>query len=315
MTHAHSIILHHYAASPFAEKVRLALRIKNLGWSSVDAPVIMPKPDLTALTGGYRRVPVMQIGADIYCDTRMILDEIDRRYPLHPLNLSGHEGLSQMVSAWTDRVWFPVSVAVIFAAIGDKVPEAFLRDREAMTGRPMDVQAMQATAPMMREQWIAHAGWLNNRLEAAKIAGAGGFLMGSRPGFADVHAAYNVWWVNATVPDFAADVFEAMPLVHSWFQRLQEFEGQQPQTLSSEDAIAVAHDVAPRLVSASVGFEPRGIRPGDRVAIAPDDYARDWIEGDLVHADTRRVVIKRFDARAETINVHFPRAGYLIRTL
>jgi len=42
MADARSLILHHYEASPFSEKIRLALALKNLKWSSVDIPVIMP---------------------------------------------------------------------------------------------------------------------------------------------------------------------------------------------------------------------------------------------------------------------------------
>ena len=59
------IILHHYEISPYSEKVRLGLGLKGLAWGSVEIPVIMPKPDLTALTGGYRKTPVLQIGTDI----------------------------------------------------------------------------------------------------------------------------------------------------------------------------------------------------------------------------------------------------------
>ena len=66
------IILHHYEASPFSEKVRAVLGYKQLEWQSVLIPRIMPKPDLVALTGGYRKTPVMQIGRDIYADTHLI---------------------------------------------------------------------------------------------------------------------------------------------------------------------------------------------------------------------------------------------------
>src|SRR6266851_3672405 len=71
------IILHHYDTSPYAEKIRVAFGIKGLAWSSVEIPRIMPKPDLMPLTGGYRKTPVLQIGADVYCDTQRILREID----------------------------------------------------------------------------------------------------------------------------------------------------------------------------------------------------------------------------------------------
>jgi len=75
------IILHHYEISPYSEKVRLGLGLKGLAWGSVEIPVIMPKPDLTALTGGYRKTPVLQIGADIYCDSQLIMRELEAAAP------------------------------------------------------------------------------------------------------------------------------------------------------------------------------------------------------------------------------------------
>jgi hypothetical protein len=46
--------------SPFSEKVRLVLGYKQLAWKSVIVPAIMPKPDVVALTGGYRKTPFLQ---------------------------------------------------------------------------------------------------------------------------------------------------------------------------------------------------------------------------------------------------------------
>jgi glutathione S-transferase len=65
-------ILHHFDWSPYAEKVRVLLGIKRLAWRSVQIPMVMPKPELTALTGWYRKTPVLQVGADVYCDTSCI---------------------------------------------------------------------------------------------------------------------------------------------------------------------------------------------------------------------------------------------------
>src|ERR1700742_3341774 len=79
------LILHHYPNSPFAEKVRVGLGLKQLAWKSVIIPNMMPKPDLMPLTGGYRKTPVLQVGADIYCDTQLIMLEIERRCPKPPL--------------------------------------------------------------------------------------------------------------------------------------------------------------------------------------------------------------------------------------
>ena len=81
----HELILHHYDRSPFSEKVRLIFGLKRLEWRSVVQPMVLPKPALTPLTGGLRRIPVLQIGADVYCDTNLIAAELDRRFPDPPL--------------------------------------------------------------------------------------------------------------------------------------------------------------------------------------------------------------------------------------
>ena len=89
------LILHHYAISVFSERVRLALGLKRLSWRSVSIPHMMPKPDLMPLTGGYRRTPVLQIGADIYCDTLLILRKIEALYPEPTLYPGGIRGDAQ----------------------------------------------------------------------------------------------------------------------------------------------------------------------------------------------------------------------------
>ena len=93
------IILHHYAVSPYAEKVRIGLGLKQATWKSVDIPNVMPKPDLMPLTGGYRKTPVMQIGADIYCDTQLIMLELDRRLPSPPFLPKGREGEARAITS------------------------------------------------------------------------------------------------------------------------------------------------------------------------------------------------------------------------
>lgn len=314
MADARSIILHQFDTSPFSEKIRLALRLKNLAWASVDIPVILPKPDLMPLTGGYRRTPVMQIGADIYCDTAMILMELERRYPMAPLNLPGHEGLHKMVAHWTDRIWFQVSVGVIFGAIGDQVPDEFKADREKMSGRPFDTDAMKAAAPMLRDQWRAHLMQLEERLEGGRGAGSGLWMISTKPGLVDIHAHMNLWFVGRNVPDFLASCLDDAPLVKDWYERLSKSDGQSPEKLTSERALDIARDAGPRLKAATVDeAEPQGLMLGERVAVAPDDYGRDWVEGDLVHADDQCVILQRVDPRVESLHVHFPRAGYLVR--
>lgn len=313
MADAKSIILHEYPASPYSEKVRLALRLKNLSWSRVEISQIMPRPDLIPMTGGYRRTPVMQIGADIFCDTAIILREIEARFPIPELKLPGHEGLSQMVAGWTDGRWFQSSVAVVFGALGDSVPATFIKDREALSGRKFDIAAMTHAAPMMRDQWRARLMLLEERLAGGRGAGSGNYLIGNKPGLVDVHAYMNVWWIKETVPEFAEKCFETAPLVRAWYQRLNEVEGQMPTTITAKEALAIGKAAAPRLVAATTRNEPQEFAPGDPVSVAPDDYGQVWVDGELIHADSQRIILSRFSKEAETVHIHFPRAGFLVR--
>jgi glutathione S-transferase len=179
------ILLHQYDSSPFSEKVRVCLGIKGVAWGAVDQPVIMPKPALLPLTGGYRRIPVMQIGADIYCDSQLIVRELERRFPEPTLFPGGGAGLAQASAQWTDRGFFQAAVAVIFGGLGDKVPDAFIRDREALSGRPFDPSAMKAVVPQMTQQLRAHVGLISQQLQDGRA-----FLSGDQPGLVDANAYY-----------------------------------------------------------------------------------------------------------------------------
>ena len=79
------LILHHYPQSPVAHKVRMALGIAGASWQSVEIPRLPPKPLLVPLTAGYRRTPVLQIGADIYCDSQNIAHAIEQSDAPHRL--------------------------------------------------------------------------------------------------------------------------------------------------------------------------------------------------------------------------------------
>ena len=56
---------------------------------------ILPKPDLTALTGGYRQIPVAQVGAEIYCSSEMVMDLPEARIPSPSLTPSSGPGLGR----------------------------------------------------------------------------------------------------------------------------------------------------------------------------------------------------------------------------
>jgi glutathione S-transferase len=296
------IILHHYDTSPFSEKVRLMLGIKALSWRSVIQPVIMPKPDLVPLTGGYRRIPVMQIGADIYCDSQVILAEIERRHPTPPVV----RGADWAVNLWADRLWFQATVVVIFAEMGDAVPREFIADREKLSGRPFDTGAMKAAAPLMRQQWRAYAAWLENGLSQDD------FLGGATPSLADVAAWMNVWWLSGASPKIADELMAGLDRTRAWRDRVRAIGHGQRSDMTPAEAVKVAAASEPTSDVACDPGDPSGVKKGDRVAVQADDYGRDPVEGVLVGLSRDRITLAREVGEIDVSHVHFPRAGYVL---
>jgi glutathione S-transferase len=296
---ADEIILHHYDTSPFSEKVRVFLGMKRLAWRSVIQPNIMPKPELVALTGGYRRAPVMQIGADVFCDSQMALAEIERRHPGHV------RGGDWALNLWADRLFFQPSVAVIFGEIGDKVPKEFVADREKLSGRPFDTAAMKAAGPPMRAQWRAYATWLDAQLTD------GPFVHGAEPSLADAAAYMNIWFTRGAVPAIAEKLMEGLSRIGPWAARVAALGHGARTEMSRDEALAIARDATPGGFTRHDPNDPLGVAPGEGIVAMADDYGRDPIAGTLVAANAERLVLARDGGELGPLHVHFPRAGYM----
>ncbi|HEX4197073.1 MAG TPA: glutathione S-transferase family protein [Caulobacteraceae bacterium] len=296
------LILHHYDASPFSEKVRLLFGLRGLAWRSVIQPTIMPKPELTPLTGGYRRIPVLQAGADVYCDTQVILGEIERRVP----GAGDASGPGFAVNFWADRLFFQASVPVIFGEIGDQVPKAFIEDRARLSGRMFDVAAMRAAALPMKAQFRAQAAWIDQALAGSD------FLAGRTAGLADLAAYMNIWFVGGAVPRTAETLLAGLDRLQAWRARIAAIGHGRRSEMTPAEALAVAEAAEPAPCADHDGADPSGLAPGAAVKVMADDYGRDPIAGTLVAANAGRVVIAREDSALGRLRVHFPRAGYFV---
>lgn len=297
------IILHQYDSSPFTEKVRICLGIKGLAWQAVDQPVIMPKPELTPLTGGYRRIPVMQIGADVYCDSALIVRELDRRYPTPSLFPAGNKGQANAVEIWADKALFQSAVMAIFGTLGDGVDPAFIKDREALSGQPFNVAAMKALAPFALTQIKAHAALL-----AEYLADGRSFLEGEAPGLADAAAYYNFWFIRSFCPGIA-DRFDDISGFDAWYARVGAIGHGDRSNMIPADALSEAKAGEP---------EPLDILPSDEslrgrtVALSATDYGRDPIVGIFAGSTHSSLSVLREDPELGAIAVHMPRLGYSV---
>jgi glutathione S-transferase len=299
------ILLHHYDSSPFSEKIRLALGYKRLAWRSVIQPNMMPKPHLVPLTGGYRRIPVLQIGADVYCDSQLIARVIERLRPEPTLFPGGSEGLCHAAGFWADRLLFLAAVPVVFGAIGPAVPREFIEDRSRLMGGRMDFAAVMKMGPAATAQLRAHASFLELQLSDGRP-----FLQGEAPSLADFSAYHPIWFLRNIPP--VAKTLEDFARLCAWADRIAAIGHGRREECSPEEALRVAREAQPEPCGGVAAREPQGLSEGCRVRVTPDDYGFDPVEGVLLRADAREIALSREAPEVGLVAVHFPRAGFHI---
>ena len=298
-----SVILHHFDQSPFSEKIRIILGLKQIAWRSVRISRIMPRPDLMPLTGGYRRTPVLQIGADIYCDTQIIIRELEARFPAPTLFPPGNAGLPWALGMWADRALFQNTVNLVFGTLADKVPQDFREDRERLRGAKFDVAAMTAALPQMRDQFRAHTSWIEAQLGDGKD-----WLLGA-VSLADIHAYMNIWYVRTNLA-FADQLLAEFPRTQAWEKRVRSIGHGDFTEMTTGEALALATKARPQSPQFADPADPNGRKPGDQVAVAPDDYGKIEVRGTIVSLSAQHIAIRRHDDKAGETVVHFPRAGF-----
>ena len=296
------IILHHYPTSTFSERVRLAFGLKGLTWRSVTIPGAMPKPDLLPLTGGYRRTPVMQIGADIYCDTLLILRKIEALHSEPTLYPNGSEGIATALTWWADTALFWPALGLVGDAVGHTIPVDFLAERKAF-GFPL---APEDVAPVLHrhlQQGAAHFGLL-----ASMLADGRRFLLGERPSLFDFAAHGPLWLVKNQGGPSAEAKLPLQPL-DEWYGNVEAIGHGNPVEMSAAEALDVAFAADPA-VGTSTDADPSSLRVGADVVVTPDDTGRDPVCGRLIAADAQEIVIRVTHPRVGNVNIHFPRAGF-----
>ncbi|MDM0023729.1 glutathione S-transferase family protein [Variovorax saccharolyticus] len=307
------LILHHYATSPFSEKLRLILGYKKLAWKSVIIPQIAPKPELVALTGGYRRTPVLQIGADIYCDTALICDVLEHLAPLPSIYPEPGKGLSRLVAQWADSTLFwaamaynfsPKGAADMFGKAPPELAKAFADDRRAMSGNMVRLRPADAAAA-----YKSYLRRLSDMLDDTD------YLLGAFPTVADFACYHPLWFTRKRTPSMAG-ILQLTPAVGDWMDRMAAIGHGTMEVFDAARAIEVAAAATPHtLLSDSTFQDEHDIALGSRVSIAAESFGPETTEGELVAATRTHYTLRRSDPRAGTVHVHFPRIGYVLRAL
>lgn len=302
-------ILHHYDFSPFAEKIRLALGIKGLRWHSVIAPSVLPKPDLVALTGGYRHIPVLQYGADVYCDTRTIVRELDRRHPEPAIDDPAQRALATTIEAWAERDLFWPIARFVSGTNAETVDPQLHVDRASLRGKP--------TPSIARLKTVARRELSRIRpllpVVDGMLAGGSPWLLGDRPGKADL-AVYHCLWFLSAMPIDCSGELAPYPAIRDWMDRVAAIGHGAQVDMPAARSLEIAAAATPEDPGDSIDDDSLPAL-GSHVAIRPDDYTTTAVAGTLVHITLDDVALRRADATLGEVVVHVPRIGYALKEL
>lgn len=310
MDAVNDLVLHHYRNSPFSEKVRAILGYKKLAWKSVLVPAVLPKPDVVALTGGYRKTPILQIGADIYCDTALICDILEHRQATPTLYPPHLKGLARALAQWADTTLFWTAMAYNFAPAGAQQVFAG-QPPEAAKVLAEDRAKMRVAVPRLPAADAA-AAYKSYLRRLANMLDEHPFLLGDAPCIADF-AAYHPLWFTRSVTPALAGIFDATPGVVDWMNRMAALGHGSEQRFDAAQAIALAAAATPVPLKDEPFQDEHGIPLGTQVAVSGDAFGPEPTVGELIAATRMHYSLRRTDPRAGTVHVHLPRIGYVLK--
>ncbi len=299
------IILHHYYPSPYAGKIRKLLGIKGLAWHSVIIPQIMPKPDLTALTGGYRMTPVLQLGANIHCDSHHIAARLERLAPTPALYPVSHRATIAALEQWGNSLFLPSIVILI--GVGGYIDDDFLADRNKIMPTALDAETARAMTPSCLGQLSAALHAIERQLSCG-----GPFLLGTDLTAADlaVHTSVSTLFL---LPEFS-DLIKPLKKLAAWQQRMADMPPSTRSEMSSADALAIARASDPD-IGESNALSGSNLELGETLRVTPEYIGKCPVEGELAQLCENEIVLLRRTKSLGDIAIHFPRSGFVLEKL
>lgn len=300
------LILHHYAMSPFSEKIRAMLGYTGLAWQSHIIREMPPRPVMAQLAGGYRKTPVAQLGADVFCDSRLIASEIAAATGKPLLAL---EHCSAPVQAFVREVDLEIFFACIMVGSSRRLQAKarqslslldmarFAWDRISI-GRSARVKIAGPRQAMARVR--THL----ERLEA--MLQQQDFLFGDEPCHGDFSAYHSLWFIRDLGERGFIRDYSRMT---AWMDRIKAFGHGAPVQTSDASVLAQARLAQPRPIAEA---HQQDALIGTKVSIAPSDYGRAATTGTLVGSAPERWILARQSGELGTVHVHFPKTGFVL---
>jgi glutathione S-transferase len=283
----------------------------------------MPRPDLELIDVGYRKIPIMAIGKDIYIDSRLIISKLEALYTDSTLTPAtpAEAGMNKLFESWTiDGGIFANAVKLVpyWQETGFLSSKAFVDDREKLMGQRMTAESMKSGRP----DGAQHTQQAFDLLETTFLADGRDWVLGTKkPSLADIDAVWPFKWLlmeptmkdSLPVEHFGA---ERYPKVYAWVARFVAETEKKKKELGKATTLN-GKTMAERILSALpvedlrfIDNDPLSLRKGDEVEVFPSDYGQmGKSTGAVIGLTTYEVVIRN----SKRLHLHFPRRNFSIK--
>ena len=288
-------ILFLWSFSAWAQKIVAYFALRGIPHARCEQPITQPRPDLAALGVRYRRIPVLSIGRDIYCDTLLILEKLEELYPSDEKHgglgaTNGTElALEKLFEKWTDVVVFKAAAAAIPTDMDLMKDEKFQKDREELWGRPWTKKEQDSLRPSGLANLRANFDFLE-----AVLSDGREWITGSKgPKLADIHACWIFDWLFQ-IPGSLDEKFfnkQNYPKTIAWRDRYNAAvaaareKAPKPTELEGKDAIArvLKSDFADKELT--VETDPGGLEKGQHIVGCSSCSEVVWVGYEAVDLD------------------------------
>jgi glutathione S-transferase len=296
------LILHNHDASIFSEKVRRILAYKNLDWVNIQISPVPPKTNFVPLTGGYRRMPVLQIGADVYCDSALIIRKLEEIAPTPSVFPEGTSGIASMIADWADHRAFKWILLSAYPDFLEHMPDVFVKDRAALIPE-LDPVRVKALSPHAFEQFKQFVHFVNQSLIDHD------FIAGNQFSVADA-ACFHLFSFARQSPRVFAPV-GACPRILEWMRKIADFPAPKIRPEPDTYPLEVAKANEPQ-DKGDFTEGPDAFGLGDVVSISADDYAPERVKGQIVKLAPNHIAVLQVTKQLGEVAIHFPRLGFNI---
>lgn len=323
------LILFTYPESVVGRRTEWYLALRGIPYRICQVDNKMPRPVLDRLDVHYRRIPIMAIGRDIYCDSRCIIDHLERLYTENPKLGSDKpymRGIERVLESWVlDGPPFRRTAGMIPPDASLAQNPAWINDRAELTGIQFSEEGLKAGL----NDALSHAR-LHLQIVEDDLMGDGRNWLseGDIPGLADVHVLWVFDWMTRSREEMG--MMHAYPWLlnaqnypktFAWIERMQKLfrsrqERNPPRHVSEDEAVQMIEGASyfePSQLAVDES-DPTGLRKGEEVDLIALDSApaagmsrRDV--GKLEGLTVTSVVISTRTKNGVEVRIHYQRAN------